>query len=202
MRRMLNILVVVVVILVLFALLVMRQGQLEKLPDLLIIGAGNCSQPCWNGIQPGITSYRAARGSADNADDFHNLHTNQDYFCESRTNYQVCIWEYNGVVSEIHLNPTDETVQMADLAAFFGEPLTARICTQIDTWISQISFAPGSVAIGAMQTHFDGQPIRHAPEFEVVEIIYFSSHSSAARRYLTQLPWTRWGLVDQTQPCW
>jgi hypothetical protein len=132
---------VTLVSIILFAVLIIIArviGSGNKPPALAMLDPGNCPQPCWHGIQPGITTVgKAVEGLSSDVDfDSTALTTNSGRLrpCWRTASYgiwRVCIEnveQLSDSVSFINLWPSQDGIRLGDAINVLGDPLSIYSC--------------------------------------------------------------------------
>jgi hypothetical protein len=114
-------------------------GYATRSPGNAIVDAGNCSQPCWHGIQPGTTTLDRAQAAvlSDNRVNFVQVAPRFDNEAcwETLTDpaWLACtVFLYGARTAQriqlIHIDPPQGALRLGDAVALFGEPVAASLC--------------------------------------------------------------------------
>ena len=167
-------------------LLAMRIG--EAAPALPVyLDAGDCSQPCWQGLQPGTTHRDEVLAFARQ----HPLSSpgSLEVSSETASSRPYIIWEtryfpsydvqarfYQDTLMRLDLY-VDGRLQLGDVIEVLGEPSHAQLCYRISTGINYRSavfatlyFYEGSVEVWAYLANAAIWQVR--PDMQVFQIVY------------------------------
>jgi hypothetical protein len=121
-------------------------GGTVKPPAAALLDSGVCTQPCWNGIQPGLTTLQQARDilMADHQIQVEALDAH--HLCwQSRANqaWRGCAdegWITGGQVRYLELTFGPGALRLGDAILLFGQPVNPALCWTGDRLAAYILF--------------------------------------------------------------
>ena len=115
-------------------------GGLMPTPTVTTIAAGQCDQPCWNGIRPGETTIAQA-SELFSANPMLSANPGSAQFDNERcwdmaatsplSAWRACtVYWYasDNKISLLRLTPPQGKFQLGDVLALFGDPLASTLC--------------------------------------------------------------------------
>jgi hypothetical protein len=179
-------------------------GGAIRTSNFALFQGHQCSpEPCWHGIQPGITTIAQARAilAADH-DLAANLATYYDncWYVVSIPSWKICIGpllgEHGDVIDYVYLRfeSAQEAPHLGDVLTLFGEPVGSKLCWyrfgvgNNRSFIGADVYFENGLYVGAYNAH-EPDSFRLDPNRTVFLVSY-------ARRYRPRIPGWR-GFVEQ-----
>jgi hypothetical protein len=117
-------------------------GSTNKPPALALLDPGDCPQPCWHGIQPGVTKMEAAKMVLKGETNLANISppTENHGGCWRTTtpvSWVICVGANSGAeklpgrVDDITFWPSEGTLRLSDAVNLFGTPTSVYSCPTI-----------------------------------------------------------------------
>jgi hypothetical protein len=143
---------------VVFALLIVAAraiGSTNKPPALAILDPGDCLQPCWHGIRPGVTTFHDAKANLRADPDVRVVGEEEKELCWqmiSKSGWAGCIESDGGPdqrtarVANIVVWLPQNTMRLGDMVSNFGDPKAVWVCLQIISITSTLPTPHSSVA--------------------------------------------------------
>jgi hypothetical protein len=159
-------------------------GATNTLPLATILDAGNCSQPCWHGIQPGRTTLAEARALLRNDP----VWGNATYDSNGRLTWEMADtpgWRGSATgsryaetrtIQSIDLIPPRGAVRLGDIVTLMDSPRRLRFCDRSSSDHIHLFFEDNMEVIAVRP---EGGPIDQiAPDLVIRSIRYYSSDAS------------------------
>jgi hypothetical protein len=130
-------------------------------PEAAILNVEACSQPCWHGIHPGVTTLDQAAENlrADQVLVANVLDVQLGDFASRRR--EIC-WEirnqvdwrgcalrdqgFSGPINRLELEPPDEGLSLGDTILLFGNPIASEYCMRLGLYYAFVYF-PDNVEV-------------------------------------------------------
>jgi hypothetical protein len=204
--RIIAVLLILAAVIALLALLLILPGAEEPSADVASrLQAGRCAQPCWRGIQPGVTTLDEAE-TILREDEALEITREAERVCGQSSNpfWQLCAEAEAATVTRLNwILPAsgDERVFLADTIAAFGEPFAAKLCGRLDTWHSVVVFNGNVVVIAYGGSALMNEPRRLAPDQRVEQVLYYAEGTMPPRYMQDAPPWRGYGEVAEHPIC-
>src|SRR5262245_36391270 len=156
-------------------------GAQNRPQAVAILEAGSCAQPCWHGLQPGHTTFEAARALLQTRADVLGVdYSTADFHLHWSTSTKppwrgrAFRWSSMGAgaIDFIMLAPPADVLRLGDAIAVFGEPLVSTLCWRFDNIQPNIA--------GKMPRPFLGAHIFFSDN---VEVFAYSPSRPTERRF-------------------
>jgi hypothetical protein len=183
---------------VLIALLLILPDIVESpARDAARLQTGDCAQPCWRGIRPGVTTLDEAEAILRD-DAALEITKEDDRVCGQSSSpfWQICADTQAATVTRLNwiLSVSgDERVFLSDAIAAFEEPLAAKLCNRLDTWHSVVVFNGNVVVIAYGGSVMTNEPRRFAPDQRVEQVLYYAEGMTPPRYMQDTPPWRGYG---------
>jgi hypothetical protein len=154
------------IVLILLLIITARAvGSTNKPPALAMLDPGNCPQPCWHGIQPGVTTMKQAHTILNNDPTLIDIRTPKEFGGCWRSISPalaiVCIGSgdnigLKGLTYYVSQWPSQNSMQLGDAINLLGEPISTYSCPYIKGlkttvpgphWAVFVQFPPHIMAI-------------------------------------------------------
>jgi hypothetical protein len=143
-----------IVVLALLIVTARAIGSTNKPPAMAMLDPGDCPQPCWQGIRPGVTTFHDAKANLRADPDVRVVGEEANEMCWrmiSKNGWAGCIESDGGPdqrtarVAYIVVWLPQNAMRLGDMVSSFGNPKAAWVCLQINSITSTLPTPHSSV---------------------------------------------------------
>ena len=188
MRRLLTCAAVVAATLVVGLLAARVVGALSGLQATALLAAGECDQPCWQGIQPGHTTLAEAEAAlrVSSVVNVSSPHSDLMLRWASLANpvwrgsaFRMNPKRTDEAITFVELKPPQDAFHLGDAITIFGEPVVSTLCWRFDAvpgnvqhpFLAAHVYFPGNIEVLAYNP-LDPRAKRYVPDMAIWSIIY------------------------------
>lgn len=154
-------------------------------PAQAILSVSACTQPCWHGLSPGVTTLDEADAMLNS--DTQNVQAVVDiqpglferprHVCWTLSvdpGWTGCALRHDGapgVINEIYLTaPHNQGFSLGDTLVLLGQPAASKLCTRLG-FMSATLYFPNNIEVDAFEDHLaaDG---RYDPHMRIFQVVY------------------------------
>ena len=188
MKRLLTASAGIAAILVVVLLAVRMVGATNGLQATSLLAAGECEQPCWQGIQPGRTTLTEAEATlrVNNVVNVSSPHSDLMLRWSSLGDpiWQGSAFRVNAKAADesitfVVLKPPQDAFNLGDAITIFGDPIVSTLCWRFDAvpgnvqhpFLAAHVYFPGNIEVLAYNP-LDPRDKRYVPGMAIWSIMY------------------------------